>query len=102
MDKKIGKVILLAASHAALHLVISPIDSKDWILSVIYNSCRVQVQCSLWTELAGMASLNTPLILIGDFNAILDFIVSSCYLLDANFISPRYTWCNNQAGQARC
>ncbi|KAH7659849.1 DNase I-like protein [Dioscorea alata] len=91
------------------------------LLGIGCNSSRIQDQSSIWFELTGIASLNLPWILIGDFNAIAslnefqggsrnyyrskarvfsDFIFLN-NVLDVNYISSRFTWCNNQVGAAR-
>lgn len=56
--KNLGRVTPLEVSHQALYLVVSPIQTADWILSVIYNSCRVQAQCLLLIELSAGAQLD--------------------------------------------
>lgn len=116
--KHIGRVTPMAASQFVLHLIS---HSKNWILSMVYNSCRIRNQCLLWSKLSGMTPLNIPWIIIGYFNAIsgmheykgkhhfhylgkaryFSSFISSNNLMDINFTSLRFTWCNNQLGQAR-
>lgn len=111
----------LVKSRYVLHLVVTNAKNEFWIISTVYNSSRIKAQYSVWHELSGMASINLPWILIGDFNAITslnefqggsqiyyrrkdhvfsDFIISN-NLLDVNFIGSNFTWCNNQYGTAR-
>lgn len=89
-------VTLVATSRNAMHLVISPGNFDAWILSVIYNSSRIQGQCLLWKEILGMTSLNLPGIIIGDFNDVVDlsehkggpnFYISHKACLFSDFIS---------------
>ncbi|XP_039146778.1 uncharacterized protein LOC120283989 [Dioscorea cayenensis subsp. rotundata] len=120
-QKQLGKVSPLARSRYVLHLVVTNVKNESWILSTVYNSNHYQVQTTVWYELSGIASLNLPWILIGDFNTIAsldefqggsrsyyrrkarvfsDFI-SVNNLFDVNYTGSRFTWCNNQYGVAR-
>ncbi|KAJ0975885.1 hypothetical protein J5N97_017850 [Dioscorea zingiberensis] len=117
----IGLVTPFAISKYSLHLVISADNPKEWVLTVVYNSQRLQVQKSHWLELETFSSLELPWILVGDFNAIRnseehrgggfnhysskskcfnDFITDN-QLFDLGFIGSPFTWCNNQLGLTR-
>lgn len=67
----LGLVTPIAASRNVIHLVISTGNLYSWILSVVYNSTRIQDQHLTWAELSGMSSLNLPWVL-GDFNSMTD------------------------------
>lgn len=120
-NKLIGLVLPTVISRRALHLVISPGFSSNWVISVIYNASHFQSQCSLWHELSKIFAINLPWLIVGDFNTItsrekhkcglyayysckahyfLNFIEDN-NLLDLQFSGPRFTWCNNQAGVSR-
>lgn len=62
----------MAKSRSAIHVVIFPIHTNAWILSVVYNPLGTQGQRLIWKELSGMNYLNIPWIIIGDFNAVVD------------------------------
>ncbi|XP_039141957.1 uncharacterized protein LOC120279156 [Dioscorea cayenensis subsp. rotundata] len=119
--KGIGQVTPIATSRRVLHILISSSYFKNTIISVVYNSCRFQSQCSVWYELSKISSLHLPWLIIGDFNSILspsdhkggrfyyysrkalffrDFIDSN-NLFNLNSSGPPFTWCNNQRGLAR-
>lgn len=120
-QKQLGMVTPLVKSRYDLYLVVTNAKNSSWILSTVYNPSRIQAQSSVWHELSGIASINLPCIIIGDFNAIAslkkfqggsqiyyrrkarvfsDFIISN-NLLEVNFTSSSFTWCNNQSGTAR-
>lgn len=111
----------IAASRRALHLIISPGLSGNWLISIVYNVVRFQAQCSLWQELSKLTHLQLPWLIVGDFNSIISndeykrglFSYYSCKarcflifnednnLLDLYYIGSKYTWCNNQSGMVR-
>lgn len=120
-SKSCRRVSPLAASHRAHHLIISHNSSGNWIISIVYNASRLKSQCSLWSKLSKISSLNIPWLILGDFNAIitsdehkggrfsyyskkasyfLNFIDNN-NMLDLHFVGLKYTWCNNQNGMAR-
>ncbi|XP_039130816.1 uncharacterized protein LOC120267185 [Dioscorea cayenensis subsp. rotundata] len=119
--KVIGRVSPIAISRRALHMIISPNQFGNCIISVIYNSVHFHSQCSLWNELSRFSSIGIPWLVIGDFNTICSsdehrggsfyyyarkaryFVnfIESTNLLDLQFIGPRFTWCNKKAGTAR-
>ncbi|XP_039144058.1 uncharacterized protein LOC120281255 [Dioscorea cayenensis subsp. rotundata] len=120
-QRHIGKVTPLVRSRFVLHLVITNCRNESWIISTIYNSTHIQEQSDVWFELSCLTYVSIPWILIGDFNAIVslsefqggspiyyrrkarvfsDFIAIN-NLIEVNFASSSYTWCNNQLGNAR-
>lgn len=120
-DKFLGYVTPIAVSRRDLHLVISTNNSFNWVLSVIYNSTRLNSQRALWLELSRMSSIGLPWLILGDFNSIInrsehhggsfrhysrkatvfyDFIDSN-NLFYLNFSGFQFTWCNNQTGSSR-
>lgn len=95
-------------------------NGESWILTVVYNPSRILDQRFVWQELSGMANLNFPWILIGDFNDVTslneiqggslhyynrkacefsNFIASNNFL-DVKSTGSMFTWCNNQLGMA--
>lgn len=60
-QKHIGKVTPIAKTRYALHLVVTTDNAESWILTIVYNSNRVQDQRLVWHELSGMTSLKLTL-----------------------------------------
>lgn len=57
-NKALGLVSPITVSRRALHLIISPYHSTNWIISVIYNSNRLHSQRRLWLELSHLANFS--------------------------------------------
>lgn len=116
-----GMVTPIVGSRYALHLVITNDRSNSWIISAVYNSNSIHRQRFLWNELSGLAYLNLPWLIMGDFNAMVsqdehrggsnyyysrkasvfsEFIAAN-NLLYVNYVGSPFTWCNNQLGLAR-
>lgn len=120
-NNRVGQVSPIAISRRALHLIISPDQTHNWLVSVIYNGTRLSSQISLWSELSKLSSFNFPWLIIGDFDSItsphehkggsyrhysrkaglfLSFIDNND-LLNLHFTGPNFTWCNNRTSSAR-
>ncbi|XP_038977767.1 uncharacterized protein LOC120108255 [Phoenix dactylifera] len=102
-------------------MVISEPNEPPWVLCGVYASTDYRTRRILWRELTCLLSQGVPTLVVGDFNCILcpdDKRGGRAYsdsvdrrefrefmgrngLVDLGFSGPRFTWCNNQQGQAR-
>ncbi|XP_038973680.1 uncharacterized protein LOC120105382 [Phoenix dactylifera] len=102
-------------------MVISEGNRNPWVLAAVYASTDYRVRRVLWEEATQLISQGHPMLLAGDFNCIVDpqekmggkpfsferkirefqdFLMMNG-LVDLGFAGPKFTWCNNQQGQAR-
>lgn len=113
-----GIVTPIAISRHSLHLVISSTYSISWILSIVYNAQSIGDQNLLWKQVSGIATLQLPWLVTGDFNYILSQVdhrvgnfdyyarkaeafnrfISSNALFDCFIFGLMSTWCNGQRG----
>ncbi|XP_038985573.1 uncharacterized protein LOC120111755 [Phoenix dactylifera] len=102
-------------------MVISEGSGGSWVLSAVYASTDFRERRILWDEASQLISQGYPMLMAGDFNCIVDpqekrggrpftferkvmefqdFLTSNG-LIDLGFSGSKFTWCNNQQGQAR-
>lgn len=114
-NKQVELVTSAVKSRSILHVVIPPIHSRAWILSVLYNPSSIQGQSLTWKELSGITILNILWIILGEFNAVVDHyehrggshsnyirkagmlsnFISKNSLLDVGFVRSEFTSWNN-------
>lgn len=69
-QRRIGRVIPIAISKRALHLIISSLINDQWVMATIYNAQLLNLQQLVQKELSHLASINILWVIMGDFNAI--------------------------------
>ncbi|XP_038974426.1 uncharacterized protein LOC120105762 [Phoenix dactylifera] len=115
------KIDVFNGCNQEVIIVISEEDRSPWVLAAVYASTRFIERRTLWEEASQLISQGYPMLVAGDFNCIVhphekmggraftykreirefqDFIMENG-LIDLGFSGPKFTWRNNQQGQAR-
>ncbi|WOL04220.1 hypothetical protein Cni_G12941 [Canna indica] len=104
-----------------INVTISYNHSEPWLFTGLYASTSSKERKKLWELLNSLDTLDTPWLIVGDFNCIdksedklggKPFIIGNSLrtfkelcintgLIDLSFHGMRYTWCNNRAGKNR-
>ncbi|XP_070056526.1 uncharacterized protein [Nicotiana tomentosiformis] len=102
-------------------MIIKPTNKSVFLETVVYVKCKSHMRETLWEDLRGIANnINLPWLVVGDFNCVLapeekkggkphsmtksiTFLncIMDSSLIDAEFISSTYTWCNGRSKRNR-
>ncbi|XP_038984385.1 uncharacterized protein LOC120111406 [Phoenix dactylifera] len=80
-------------------VVISEGSGVSWVLAAVYASTDFRERRILWEEASQLINQGLPMLVAGDFNCIVD--PQEKREGGPSYMRGRFTWCNNQQGQAR-